>query len=57
MYVAWNHMDHVAGLGDNLLAACTDGVNFNVAANLSPASYYSGAVTDWPAIRVDLSGM
>lgn len=56
VYVAWNNLDHVAGSGDNLLAVSTDGVNFNVAANLSQASYYSGAVTDWPAIRVDPSG-
>jgi hypothetical protein len=56
VYIAWNNMDLVAGLVDSLLAVSTDGVNFNLAANLSQATYYSGAVTDWPAIRVDPSG-
>ena len=56
VYVAWSNADPVAGLGDSLLAVSTDGVNFKLAANLSQATYYSGAVTDWPAIRVDPSG-
>jgi hypothetical protein len=56
LYVAWNNIDGIAGLEDNVLATSTDGQKFTTTANLSNATYYSGAVSDWPAIQTDPSG-
>jgi hypothetical protein len=56
VYVAWNGVDLISGLGDNLLSVSTDGLTFKMVNNISHATYYSGAVTDWPAIRTDGSG-
>ena len=56
VYVSWNNVDLNAGLGDILLSVSTDGVTYNLVNNISNATYYSGAVTDWPAIKTDTSG-
>ena len=56
VYVAWNTVDSIAGLGDVLMAVSTDSQKFAKPANISNATYFSGAVTDWPAIQTDSSG-
>ncbi|MBZ5626098.1 MAG: BNR repeat-containing protein [Acidobacteriia bacterium] len=56
VYVSWNNFDGNAGLGDCLLAVSTDSQKFTIANNLSNATYFSGAVTDWPSIKTDSSG-
>jgi hypothetical protein len=56
VYVAWNNVDGNLGLGDNLLAVSTDGQKFSAATNLSNATYFSGSVSDWPALTTDKSG-
>ena len=56
VYIAWNNVDGNAGLGDSLLAVSTDSLKFTIVNNLSNATYYSGAVTDWPSIKTDSSG-
>ncbi len=54
--VAWNAVDGTTGLGDNWLAFAADGQKFSPAVNVSNATYYTGAVSDWPSLAVDSSG-
>jgi hypothetical protein len=56
VYVAWNAVDAIAGLGDNWLAFAADGQKFAAAVNVSNATYNSGAVSDWPSLAIDNSG-
>jgi hypothetical protein len=56
VYVAWSNVDGSAGLGDIQLALSTDGQKFTAANNISNATYFSGALTDWPSIQTDPSG-
>jgi len=56
IYVTWNAIDSNTGLGDNHLRVSTDGQKFAAPKNVSNATYYTGALTDWPAVRTDSSG-
>ncbi len=57
IYVAFNNVDFNFGQGDILLAKSTDGARFETVSNVSFATYWTGSVTDWPAMGVDGNGI
>jgi len=57
IYVAWTNPDRRIGQQDILLAKSTDGVRFQTINNLSYATYWTGALADWPALVVDRNGV